>query len=392
MILILLPLFSIILRALDHLEKSSLAYVLVCLSFSLFFYYSKKHITPKNFLISFFISGLLLLGSSPLLENDQYRYFWEGKVLSHLENPYLKPPVHSSLDFINYPERSLIAYNKLTTIYPPLALLFWRTFSSFSYQYMLVINQFLFLLLSMALMHFLMKKHIDYFQLSLLSMMLLKEFVQSVHIDLLAAFLFAYFLLSKNQGFASFLASFFTKLLSGLIIPFLWLRNKAQAMKIILWLVLLSAVFFYFIPVLQTQDAGSLSFIKNWKWNAGLYEYFLHFNLSHQTSKNIARLIFALFYIFTLLQYKNNKLGFNQAIAFIFALLFFCAHVYNPWYGIWLFIPAYLAKDKYLVLYSLTPFLGYINFEYQNLELLISLLTHGVFIFYLFSRIKIKRI
>lgn len=67
---------------------------------------------------------LALVGTPPLLSDDLYRYLWEGLALNMGENPYLaapetfEPTHSSSVGKVNHPE--------LTSIYPPLAMLWFR--------------------------------------------------------------------------------------------------------------------------------------------------------------------------------------------------------------------------------------------------------------------------
>ena len=59
-----------------------------------------------------------------LFENDHYRYIWEGKVVAAGENPYKHAPKSKELKHIEYEHKKKIAYNKLTSIYPPLSQVF----------------------------------------------------------------------------------------------------------------------------------------------------------------------------------------------------------------------------------------------------------------------------
>lgn len=65
-----------------------------------------------------------LLGTPTLLSDDVYRYLFEGHVLNAGVNPFLYPP--ASLPGLLDEVRSLVNHPEVPTVYPPLALLWFR--------------------------------------------------------------------------------------------------------------------------------------------------------------------------------------------------------------------------------------------------------------------------
>ncbi len=384
-----------LIRLISSLEYSGRYYVLLHFIFILliFMFGYKKYKPKKNhFLFSLFLAGCFQVNVEPIQENDQYRYFWEGKVVSHLKNPYLISPSDKELNFIDFPERNLIAYNKLTSIYPPLSLAFWASFSAFDYKTMLIINQILFLIIYLIFCSILLKAHQNYFFLALSSMTFLKEFVQAVHIDLLAGlFLLLFFIKLRNNkvlyalNFLS--AQILTKLLGILIVPFLLIRNQKKLLLIVLYAMIPSLI--YIGLALTNTSNGPSEFIKSWKWNSLIYEILLYLNLDHNTTKLLIRSIYLISYILVLLSFYKKKISFLSSITLVFATLFFFTHVYNAWYGIYLFIPAYLVGNLGFVLYSIAGFLGYLIYDYE-IHFTIALMTHLFFFWGCIEMIKNK--
>ncbi len=67
---------------------------------------------------------LVLVGTPPLLSDDLYRYLWEGHVLNAGGNPFTTPP--SAIIGLDDSLRSLVNHPDIPSIYPPLALVWFR--------------------------------------------------------------------------------------------------------------------------------------------------------------------------------------------------------------------------------------------------------------------------
>ena len=151
-------------------------------------------------LITFVFSFILIFMSFPILENDQYRYLWEGRVLMGGENPYLSAPDSPLLDHIKFDARKLVGFPSLTTVYPPVALIWFSIASFFSgfYKVGLVILMFMNSILVTYIIMRLSRSSDKGWMLVLVFPLFLKEYVQSVHIDLLAFFWCFLFLIKKD--------------------------------------------------------------------------------------------------------------------------------------------------------------------------------------------------
>lgn len=66
---------------------------------------------------------LPLLFQGPTLDDDLWRYRWDGKVVSAGINPYHYPPQESALEHLRDPEWEQVSFKQVRTVYPPVAQL-----------------------------------------------------------------------------------------------------------------------------------------------------------------------------------------------------------------------------------------------------------------------------
>ena len=64
-----------------------------------------------------------LIFTTPVFENDYYRYLWDGRVVAHGVNPYQYSPLDPALDDLDVPYRESIGWSQFKTIYPPVSIL-----------------------------------------------------------------------------------------------------------------------------------------------------------------------------------------------------------------------------------------------------------------------------
>lgn len=72
---------------------------------------------------------LPLIGTPPLLSDDLYRYLWEGLALNAGHNPFLLPP--AGLPGLDDALRARVNHPDIPSIYPPLALWWFRLLAGF---------------------------------------------------------------------------------------------------------------------------------------------------------------------------------------------------------------------------------------------------------------------
>jgi alpha-1,6-mannosyltransferase len=349
--------------------------------FGLFWLLFKGGLKIKFFHIV--ISGIFYLGSPPVFENDHFRYMWEGKVVASGNNPYVEAPNSRKLDQINFKQRKKIAYNKLTSIYPPLAQLYFSLFSPFNYKVSLFLMQAFGLLMIMVFLYYQYYKKL--YSFILITPFLFKEFIQSVHLDLLAVFVL-WILWEKKHLYSSVVFSFLIKLLGILILPFIiineYFKGKTSYTKIAFSIFVFSSVaVIYQYGQTSDQIAGTEAFVTFWFWNSligkplyllGMAEDFLRLGLMGS---------FIITYIAHLgLHFKLR----GQKTELVIANCFFCLYLFSPvlhsWYLLWplVFIPRNSKYQIFLYLsvisyypYAGSLFSGYLEGFMELVQLII---------------------
>ncbi|MCP4912040.1 MAG: hypothetical protein GY909_02885 [Oligoflexia bacterium] len=356
-------------------------YIIFILLYSLFTYILTKNWVdlPKFNSWIFIIGAVALIFSQPLYENDHYRYLWEGKVFLELNNPYVLSPNSSELSGIFFKFKERIGFPALTTIYPPLSLIWFGIGGVFGQEWGLKI---LMLLNFFLLYKFYEKLKLKVRPLFLVMLMpiILKEFIQAIHIDFLAAYFFFLFLLKPTKKFISLILSFNIKYLSAIgFLGYFKERRKFNLKEMIL--ILLLPLSLYFLTNGFTSNEGAQAFANTWVWSPGFYgviSYF--FNYDHFLSRYLCLGIFAVYSLILVVLYRRN-LTCPDFYFYFFAGMMFFSPVYNGWYVIWIILPGLLMNNKRVLLYGVSSVFCYIYYWNPDWVLLGRVLTHFPFFF-----------
>lgn len=346
-------------------------FALVSLIYLAFFlYFPQRNISTKSIIFL----GLLYIGSPPLFENDQFRYIWEGKVIANGENPYKHAPNSKQLEHIEFEKKSFIAYNKLTSIYPPLAQAFFMLASPFSYKVGLIVLQILCLFL---LLVFLDKTDlINSKYLILLLPYLFKEFVQGIHIDIFAVTILVIMIKMNKRDVGIFIA-YLVKFLSFVCLPFLVISELPSKKLKSFSLTTAGTVFlgltFLFYPSGSSQVSGAEAFVTFWQWNS-----FTATSLSYllPESVNLRILLpalFVLFYTYLIIQFlfkRPKEYDLYVSTAYLFMLFF--SPVLHPWYSIWAL--AFSKSNKLVFYFVFSTFMAYSSYGAPELNTLVELI------------------
>lgn len=327
---------------------------------------------------------IILFFSTPVLEDDFYRYFWDGGVLAHGLNPYAASPrdvleekeaveksgahsVHSSLMPLAS-ESSLILkrvnYPDVRTVYPVVAE------SVFALSYALVPNnlfawRLILLLFDIAtlllLMALLKELRLPLFLLAIYwwNPLLVREIYNAAHLDVLA-FPFVlgavFFSLRKKPALAALFLSLAVgvKIWPVVLFPVLlhgfW-NEKKHAMRFTFSFC--AASFLLFIPVLLSGmdfTSGFTAYASRWEINDALFLVFARVSqfFVEQSGLHIlnAQLLARLLSIFTLgiIFVRRAKDGVPSReklltrCLMMAAALFMVSPAQFPWYATW-FIP-----------------------------------------------------
>ena len=340
-----------------------------------FFLWKDEEIKLSSGLLFFIFMIHLLYWLAPaILEDDYFRYAWDGRSIRLGVHPYAQSPSDMMLDSDSYPGYAdSINYPWLRTIYPPLAelafcseLLFpdrilgWRVF-------ILLIDIALFALIVNGVKEKLLSSKTAF--VILLNPLLLKETLNSQHYDALTVLILVAFLLKFRQNKDSLSGALLFGILCGLrpwyLALSLWLFPQwkvkqyicALSACVIPWIVMLSLPG---SPPLNEAFSSWHEFIATWEFNA------LGFALLNIVNSENARLLAwvcgftSLFFVF----YKTHKdLSLYGGLISLLAWIFWQPTV-NAWYLMPMIVGLAICREQYKIFYALSAFasLAYLSY------------------------------
>lgn len=316
-----------------------------------------ENISLVSILALAFFARLIAIQATPLLEDDYFRYLWDGLQTVTSLNPYLFAPEyyfdHPDVDGawldilfnINYPE--------IPTIYGPVLQ------GLFAIAYVISPGevgaiQTLLLIADVSILLLLVQQNVPVRALLIYVVhpLILKEAMASSHPDILiGGFILAALVAWKNKqavwvGVCMGIAVA-TKISALLVLPFLFMP---PADKNYYWIIKTSAAFFIalslcYLPFLiqGDNDLKALEvFAKDWKFNPLIYRFFDVF-LSEKT-KIVTAVIFLVSYAGLFFHWRIRAKYQLPPVDVAFALLLVFSSVVNPWYGLWIIAPAIYLK------------------------------------------------
>jgi hypothetical protein len=277
----------------------------------------------------------------PILEDDFFRYLWDGYQFITNGSPYAHPPMHyfandnipgsfeAILDGINYPH--------INTVYGPLNQ--WL----FALSYLISPGEIwpLQLILSLfdLLLIYLLSRVAEakYILLYAWNPLTVKEIAFTAHPDIVGIFFImaAIILFRKHIYFTAICCALAvsSKIFAVIIVPLLiGFRWRAWGL-FILMIVIISIPF---INDFSRMPDGLASMAELWLFNAPIYYLLLHY-MPVNTIKLSMLLLFTSCWIIYAFYYLNSK-STERIIRgdVIFGIFLLCIPVLNPWYLLWL--------------------------------------------------------
>jgi len=343
---------------------------------------------------------LILIPSSPILEDDFYRYLWDGAVTANEFNPYVFSPQDIIEKNPAVPEKLLkladesgnviekINHPKIKTLYPTLSQIIFA-FSYYLFPWSVTGWKLLMLMGDIFLLFFLIKilreldLPISFVAIYWLNPIVLHEFFNTGHYDLFALLFAAiaiYYYLKDEFVTSSITLALAVgfKLWPILIFPILLRKLTNQKWK------LLSSVFAFsifviviFIPVLRAgfdQNTGFTKYAANWINNAAFYTLLKEsidlftstFNIYYVCADCVARWITGGIILSVLLllirRPAKDNLDLADKMLIIIAVSFLVSPTQFPWYLTWLILPLVFSPKISLLMYTFLIPLYHLNF------------------------------
>jgi len=379
-----------------------------------------------------FILRLLFLQSTPIYEDDFYRYFFDGSLTYNNLNPYSyapqdaleKPafinnhilgldnsttPAHPDLQFLaDQTLMERVAYPHIRTIYPPITQSIFtlsyiiEPFNLIVWRCLLLLSEVISFILLLKLLKC-MNKPMIWSTIYWLNPLLITETINAGHMDalLVPVLLCALLLLIKQRySFAGVTLAIAVgiKVWPILLVPSLFRPLLSQPKKLIKVLIPCCTVLvLLLIPQLLSytnEQSGLMNYSQYWRTNSflfGLFEDGLiyieqHYAFYLGSPQEIARyMVVGLIALVVLFQLKNNNEDnaknieqLSKSWLVIIVCLFFLSPTGYPWYFIW-FLPLLTIKPS-LPLLSLTMLLPLYDLRYPLNELNKTDLFNDIFI------------
>ncbi len=341
------------------------------LSIISWYYYEYYRIKPSLYLIIGFAIAFRLLGfvAFPILEDDFYRYLWDGYMLVEYGTPYGVPPSDFfSNDNINENFENILSninYPDVPTIYGPVLQWFFALSYLIAPGELWPIKGFLvfadiviiFLLISLTKISS-VKNH--YLILYAWCPLIIKEFAITAHPDVIGVMFMMIALLLAHKKYYYWVATMLalavaTKVFAIIITPLLlglyWRR----------WVVFVMVAIGIALPF-GLRDAwlpgGLVTMANDWLFNAPIY-LLLKSYLTFNTAKILLLAIFSLTWIAVFFRSSLFQNPIKIRGDYLFGMFFLCIPVLNPWYMIWLLPFAVIYPSCWAWVASLSLFISY---------------------------------
>jgi alpha-1,6-mannosyltransferase len=335
----------------------------------------------------FFLALLLRIiavQATPLLEDDQYRYLWDGlRTATHMDPYRLAPSDYVNTENISaFWKDILLSVNNpdIPTIYGPVLQLLFATAYFISPGDTHAI-QWLLLAADMLAIYLLASAHVEkkYLLIYAIHPLILKEAMASAHPDgLVALFLILAMLFWKKRfGYYVGIALGFavaTKVSSLIVLPFFcFLFNKQNTswflkVGLVTGATVLTLYLPFFIANHGASDAQALKiFTHEWRFNPlgfKLFDALLPEAFSRMAAGVV--LLFSLIVFFSYWLFKkfqkldDPSLGYPP-LDYVFLLLLFLSPVVNPWYWLWILGPSLLLGRRFVAIIATAAMLSYLN-------------------------------
>lgn len=323
---------------------------------------------------------MIFIGSEPILEDDTFRYLWDGALVANGINPFANPPgtfldptklatFHMELQTLTKSGAATLAqvnYPDLTTVYPPVAQLwfavsYWLSQWSFeAWRVLLILSELVGFLFICLTLHKMGKSPL-WALIYWWNPMVILQFSNGLHVDaVLIMFLFmAIYLYWSDRPLLAclpLLAAVGVKLWPIILLPFflrfLWQKKIlffTTAIAVTLGACLLAS------PLLLFQNAdvsnGLETYSKLWQMNDGAYSLLHSFSwfitsvfvdepvgawrLAHSVARIIIVTVLISFIVYRFFYASTDKNSLLVSMFWVTTLLFLLGPTVFPWYYPW---------------------------------------------------------
>ncbi len=325
------------------------------------------------------LSRIILWFTTPIMEDDFWRYMWDGHVFTSGVNPFIHAPMSSALDHLQTDYRGEIGYRGFRTIYPPFAQYVFAL-SSLLFPHSLVGLKAVLTAFDLGTAWVIWRwlrfenKNPAWALLYLLNPLTLKEIANSAHLDSIVMFLTvsSLYLMRTKQATKAWIAlalGVCTKLFPILLVPFLWKLDPRRIRHTLLFAGLIALLYLPFADAGSLLFSGTKAFARYWIFNASLFKIVdaavLYFIEPYNQIKWVAEWIrydyftkgvIAVIFGGVFLQLWRKFSSENQIAAttmWLFGWVLLLSPVANTWYVLWV-----------LPFAAISGHIGWLSFSY----------------------------
>jgi len=367
-------------------DQSWVLFSLFAVAFAAYFILVvKRESTLKELLVAGIMLRLMLIGVSPALSDDYYRFAFDGDMLVHGENPYLVFP-DSLENPTDYQAMLVEEMNspRYYTVYPPINQIFFSVPSliagdnivvyTFVLRILIILFEILMALLLLKMLQFL-KKDLKLFAWYFLNPLVVIELTGNLHFEGVTMFfmLLAFYMLMIGKFWRSaivYAVAIGTKLIPLILLPFFFKRLKLKAFLYYSIIGVMTVILF--LPFVSTELIANITssinlYFDDFMFNGSVsylandltgmftgYEYnLLVLGKVFQVVVLVAVVLMSLF---------EKKPDWNSLIhKGMFALLIYysVAAIVHPWYVINLLALSLFTNYKFPYVWSALALLSY---------------------------------
>ncbi len=343
----------------------------------------------------------IMLPSDLILENDIYRYLWDGHMQHQGVNPFKYAPSDPETQPYRTDYWEKINYPYVPTIYPPtLQMVFF--FSEAVYPGSVVGMKFFLLIFDAATIFLLLalleklKKPPEWCLIYAWSPLVIKEIANSGHADSVSACLLVGFFLLLAHGkrltsAAVMAAMTLTKFFGVLFLPLLYRHWAYWA-----YVVFFAAILFLYTPFYAAGVGpfeGFLTYSNEWQFNAGPFEWAAwaleRFGVRYDQTNSIVRKLMFGVVVLTIawqalrLYWRRDVEDLIRSVFVVLGTLLLCSPVINCWYLVWIAPMLCVFPLKSWIAFTGLVFLSYTYYYDLSFPWWMKGVEFGVFFFLL---------
>lgn len=349
---------------------------------------------------------VLLIASVPKLSDDIFRFVWDGRLLTALEDPYKHLPAYfldKNIDGVDQALFDRLNSKDYFSIYPPLnQVIFFigALFSPNSIVWSTVVIRIILILFELGNLRLIQKLlahyHLPqkYGLIYALNPLVILELTGNLHFEAIVIFFLLQALWYYEQDKLHKSAIFFglsvaTKFIPLILLPLL-IRKIGIRQTAIYGVIVVLTLVISFLPLINTAHVWAIwesmeLYFQKFEFNGSIYYLARWYgfeteghNIIEKSGKWMMMATFGTIMLYSL--FAKSKTDWARQMVWVWLLYLLFATTVHPWYVIPLLLVSVFSNTRFPLLWSYLIFLTYINYsggEYQD-RLDVVMIEYGI--------------